>query len=199
MVDAGYGEQVWRSLSPTLPVYPRRSPVRLHLGLWLSLGSAVACSLAVGAFYVGRAWEHRQPHPTVANTPVPPPPRVVVVLLSDHLDRSERLLVQLKHLDAEDTAMIPALREEARSLLSASRTCCQDAAGAGDPAVADALDHLNRLLTELANQPDGLNAAAIARLQHEMESDGLLFEVRVLRSRLPDRQMEHSRLKGGTA
>jgi hypothetical protein len=42
--------------------------------------------------------------------------RVVVVVLSDHLDRSERLLVELKHADAENTALASPLRDEARSL-----------------------------------------------------------------------------------
>jgi len=47
------------------------------------------------------------------------------------------------------------------------------------------LDHLDRLLAELANEPGGLNSATITRLQDEMNKNGLLFEVRVLRSRIP--------------
>jgi hypothetical protein len=65
--------------------------------------------------------------------------------------------------------------------------------------VTEALDHLDQLLAELANQPGGLNAAAITRLQDEMKTDGLLFEVRVLRSRIPDHEQERTnRPKGGT-
>jgi hypothetical protein len=45
-----------------------------------------------------------------------------------------------------------------------------------------------------------LNAAAIARLQNEMNTDGLLFEVRVLRSRIPNRQPgQNRRMDGGKA
>ncbi len=54
-----------------------------------------------------------------------------------------------------------------------------------DPELATALDRLDHLLDELANQPGGLNMATLARLQNETNADGLLFEVRVLRSRLP--------------
>jgi hypothetical protein len=116
--------------------------------------------------------------------------------LSDHLDRSERLLVELKHAKADDTELAVPLRDEARSLLLANRKAQQDAAQAGDPALTVALDHLDRLLNTLANQPGGLNAAAIARLQDEMTHDGLLFEVRVLRARIPNR---HRSQNGGKA
>jgi len=44
-----------------------------------------------------------------------------------------------------------------------------------------------------------LNAAVLARLQEEMNSDSLLFEVRVLRSRIPDQQpAANNRQNGGT-
>jgi hypothetical protein len=121
------------------------------------------------------------------------------VVLSDHLDRSERLLVELKHVDADSTEMVSPLRDEARSLLDANRICRQNAKQDDDPALTGALDHLDRLLAELANEPGGLNKATITRLQDEMNKDGLLFEVRVLRSRIPHAQgagVESS--KGGT-
>jgi hypothetical protein len=61
------------------------------------------------------------------------------------------------------------------------------------------LDRLETLLNELANSRGGLNAAALTRLQNEMNSNSLLFEVRILRSRIPDQQpAENSRSKGGT-
>ena len=47
---------------------------------------------------------------------------------------------------------------------------------------------LQRLLDELANQSGGVNSATIARLQEEMNADGLLFQVRVLRSRIPEQE-----------
>jgi hypothetical protein len=44
-----------------------------------------------------------------------------------------------------------------------------------------------------------LNSAAIARLQEQMNADGLLFEVRVLRSRIPEeRGAGTNRANGGT-
>ena len=73
--------------------------------------------------------------------------------MSDHLERSERLLVELKHADAGSEEMVTPLRDEARSLLAANRVCRQKAEKDDDPALATALDHLDHLLAELANQP----------------------------------------------
>ena len=199
--DANYGERVWQSLAPSLAVYRADKRRWLRTGLWKGLSYAAACALLVAcAFYAGRQWEQRQPHITVVKSAPPEVKQhVVLVVLSDHLDRSERLLVELKHADAGSTEMVSPMRDEARSLLAANRECRQNAKQIDDPALATALEHLDRLLGELANQPEGLNTATILRLQDEMNADGLLFKVRVLRSRIPDQQTTGTnRSKGGT-
>jgi hypothetical protein len=200
--DDGYGERVWASLEGKL--VPYRKERRSWLGGWALRGlsyAAVGGLLVAGAFYAGRLSVEKQKQPQVAQTtPAPKPqPRVVVVVLGDHLDRSERLLVELKHVDASSTEMVSPLRDEARSLLAANKICRQKASQEDDPALTTALDRLDHVLNGLANQPGGLNSAAIARLQEEMNADGLLFEVRVLRSRIPDEQgAGMNRPTGGT-
>jgi len=205
--DASYGEQVWQSLAPSLAAYPARKRAWSRVNLWRGLSYAAACAvLVICAFFAGRLWEHKQAQNAAGvgsqHTPqqtVTPQKRVVVVVLSDHLERSERLLVELKHADADNAEMVSPLRDEARSLLAANRVCQQDANRTDDPALATALDHLDQLLAELANQPEGLNTATITRLQSELQSDSLLFEVRVLRARIPDRQAAgESHSNGGT-
>jgi hypothetical protein len=184
--DAAYGEQVWHAIEPSLPVYGSPKRTWQRLGLWRGLSFAAACALLVAAaFFAGRLWEHRQPRITAAKAP-PPPQQVVLVLLGDHLDRSERLLVELKHTSADSTEMISPLRDEASTLLAANGMRRQDARRIGDPALATTLDQLNKLLGELAKPSGTLDPAAIARLQKEASADNLLFEVRVLRSRIPD-------------
>jgi hypothetical protein len=169
------------------------------------LSYAAACALLIaGAFLAGRGWEHRQAvisaeiHPQQSVKPALHPQKdVVVVVLSDHLARTEGLLVELKHADAESAEMTSPLRDEARSLLAANQVCRQDAAQMGDPVLAKALDHLEPLLAELANHRGDLNSVTIARLQAEMNRNGLLFEVRVLRSRMPDRQADSAKQPNG--
>ena len=202
-----YGESVWQALRNQLPAYEIQRRSWLSTGLFRGLSYATACAVLLAcAFVGGRLWERRQAVISAKNhvTPAPqptahPPQRVVVVVLSDHLDRSERLLVELKHVDADSTEMVSPLRDEARSLLAANRICRQNVKQEDDPALTGALDHLDRLLAELANEPGGLNSATITRLQDEMNKDGLLFEVRVLRSRIPHAQERGAEgSKGGT-
>jgi hypothetical protein len=91
------------------------------------------------------------------------------------------------------------MRDEARSLLAANRVCKKNAAKSDDPELTTALDHLDSLLADAANEPGGLNAQSIARLQDEMNRDGVLFEVRVLRSRVTHREGSGGiPAKGGT-
>ena len=193
--DARYGDRVWASISGRLVAYEARKRSWLGGGLWKGLSYAAACAVLLAcAFFGGRLWERRETkieagkHPAQAPQIAHPPQRVVVVVLSDHLDRSERLLVELKHVDADSTEMVSPLRDEARSLLAANKICQKNVKQEDDPALATALDHLDRLLAEMANEPTGLNSATITRLQDEMNKDGLLFKVRVLRSRIPHAQ-----------
>ncbi len=208
-LDPLYAERVWASLSGSLRAYEARKRKWLGGGLWSGLSYAAACVLLVAlAFIGGRLWEQKQTRNAgeinsqqkqQRVVPVPQRERVVVVVLSDHLDRSERLLMELKHADAESPEMVSPLRDEARSLLAANRICRQHASGHDDPELATALKRLDHLLDELANQPGGLNMATLARLQNETNAYGLLFEVRVLRSRLPEqRQAAAGHTKGGT-
>jgi hypothetical protein len=198
--DADYGERVWESLAPKLQAYPAPRRHWLRSGFWMGLSYATACGLLVtSAFIAGTLWEKNQTHPVTATTSASSAPKekVVLVVLGDHLDRSERLLVELKHADVDSAEMVSPLRDEAKSLLAANRVCLKSATQGDDPELKTALDNLNRLLDELANQPEGLNSAAIARLQSEMNSDGLLFEVRVLRSRIPEGQAVGTTGAGG--
>jgi len=191
--DPGYGQHVWNSIESSLPLYRLAAPTLAWQRWWSTwyargLVYAAACALLVScAFYAGRQWEQRK-LPTVAKTsphtaPKAPQP-IVVVVLGDHLDRSERFLVELKHADLDPASMASPMRDEARSLLAANRVCRKNVADAKDPELTTALDHLDTLLAEAANAPGGLNTSSIAKLQDEMNSDGLLFEVRVLRSRI---------------
>ena len=201
--DAAWAERMWERVRPELEAWePRRRG-------WLAAGwrprmawatAAATAMLAVG-FVAGRAWEHGQARPVAAvnrtaaaaapaaATPVTTPAEnvrpVVVLVLADHLDRSERLLVQLKHADcaAEETA--PALREEARSLLEANRVARERAATENDPELKATLGRLDSILEPIAKHPDGMTAEELTRMGEEMNAAGLLFEVRVLRARIP--------------
>jgi hypothetical protein len=193
--DANYGEQVWQSIRASLPVYEKP---RWSWNKYLQpLAFAAACGLlVVTAFLAGRLSPRGQkPSITISADPQARQ-RVVVVVLGDHLDRSERLLVELNH--ATNTAEAAPLESEARELLATNRLVRQSAKQAGDPELDASLDRLERLLIELSNQPGDLSEADLNRLRQEMNTDGLLFDIRVLRSRV-DSQTTEQRSAAGTA
>ena len=184
------GEEVWQSIRNFVPVYEQK-----RQGLWQRFGNlkgpsfATACVLLIAvAFFAGRQWDNYQRPQIQAAADNHPRQPIVLIVLGDHLGRSERLLVALRHGDStESTALVKA---EAQDLLSANRFYRESATKSGDPALAAALDRLERVLVEIANEPDDASAARLAELQKELNTDGLLFEVRVLRSHVQDEQAE---------
>jgi len=191
-----HGEKVWQSIRNVVPAYePKqyepKQPRHWHrFSMLKGLSMATACTLLiVVAFFAGRQWDN-PPRPPQLQTAANIQPRqpIVLVVLGEHLGRSERLLVALKHGDsAESPALVKA---EAQDLLSANRFYRESATKSGDAAFAAALDRLERVLVEIANEPDSASPARLAELQNELNTDGLLFEVRVLRSRVQDEQEE---------
>jgi hypothetical protein len=177
-----YVEQLWQSIGASLPVFEK--PRRQWMRFYRPLGWAAACVLLVAvAFVAGRRWERKQTSQVAVAVDPQARQRVVIVVLGDHLDRSERLLVQLNHAGAGDLSALP-LRSEAQELLASNRLVRQSAIAAGDRNVEASLDRLERLLMELSNEPGSLTGADLNHLRQEMNTDGLLFDIRVLRSRV---------------
>lgn len=200
--DEGYVEQVWQSIRGSLPVYERPKRSWTLTQLWRPLGWAVACLLIAVAFFAGRQWERRQPSAVAVALDPHARQRVVIVVLGDHLDRSERLLVELNHAGADVSGVAMPLRTEARELLSTNRLVRQSAIETGDVRVEASLDRLERLLVELANEPNDPSGADLDRLRQEMNTDSLLFDIRVLRSRVnsqaPEQQGAGKPTKGAS-
>jgi hypothetical protein len=201
---AEYGAHVWQSIQGSLPRYPEKKK-RFSFFAWPQLAYAAASLIFVAAaFLAGRQWEQMHRPPTVAKTPAPsgePRERVVLFVLDNHLDRSERLLVQLNHVQldhvqlnhagaAEERVDLP-LRSEAQQLLTDNRLYRQSITKSNDPAMNAALDHLERVLLEVANSPGELSSADVARIEQEMNTQGLLFQIRVLRSKVSE-QANHA-------
>lgn len=123
--------------------------------------------------------------------------RVVLVVLTDHLDRTERLLVGLEHADSSDSTESAQLQSEARELLASNRLYRVTASNAGDPALAGTLDRLEGVLAEIANDPN-LTAADLDRVREDMNTKGILFEIRILRARSSDQGSGPKASKGAS-
>jgi hypothetical protein len=164
-----------------------RARLSLRTGLALASAAVVLAAIAAAAFYSGRLWEkNRAPQVAEAN-PGTAGQRIILFVVSDHLDRSQKLLAELN--DPDEAAADHGLQATARELLTENRlyrqssTSAQGRGSAEDASLETILDDLEPVLVELANQPGNLNRAEILRLRKELNTGGLLFEIRVMRSR----------------
>jgi hypothetical protein len=180
--DGQAGERIWQAIRPM--IHAANAPRRR----WFSLSPIRAVSFATAgliiaavAFYAGHEVGQRKTAGLVTLPPAPAP-TVVLVVVGNHLDRSERLLVALNHPE-EGSGDAAEIQSEARALLSENRVCRQNAAATHDPTLAPVLDQLDRVLTDLSGNS---GTTDLADIQRRMNTGDLLFEIRVLRNRMPD-------------
>lgn len=193
-----YGATVWEriesahfstpapqhSSTPALrhPGTPARQGRFTRLGPWLAAAATVA--LVVGAYWLGRQ-NAIPPAPQSAQAPVSASPgpeaireRVVLSALGEHLDRTERTLVELVNSQPGARLDISAEQVWARDLLEANRLYRQ-AAGRSSPALSQVLDDLEPVLLEIANSPSQLTSDEFTTLRDRIEGRSLVFKVRV--------------------
>jgi hypothetical protein len=182
-----YGTEVWSRLRWRLGAPSRRKQWQ-----WL----AVAAVMGVGVCTGGIVWTSRNnPHPNgpVAQvTPAATPAsaariagatqnqRVLVVVVSDHLEASERMLTDLSNADASKEFDSTSQQERATELVASNRIYRQTALQHGDERIASLLSDLEPILVELAHAGKTLSPDELASIQKRIESKGLLFKVRVM-------------------
>jgi len=121
---------------------------------------------------VGR---HQQAHPINGHGPLTDVPSDDPQI-SAHLDSAERLLTTVNH---EEGPLDEATRAQAHDLLLKNAVYTQTARDRGDLAEAVVLDNLGRVLIGLDHAPETPKSTWQLRL--EMNTDGLLLDLRVLR------------------
>ena len=199
-----FESQVWRRLQPALRA--ERRPVRPSVvdrvrawfpvpavGRWGLAGGVAA--LIVAAFAAGRFWPAAPAGPGGADAPrsVQQAPdalreRVLLSALGDHFDRTEAMLVELAATTPGDRVSIAAEQRRAGDLLAATRLYRRAALEAGDDNVAEVLDALQRILAEVTGSPSDLSAFELQALQKRIETQELLFKLRIASSAVRDRR-----------
>ena len=105
-----------------------------------------------------------------------------MVAVGDHLDRTEMILVELVNARPEGKIDISAERDLAKNLVNDNRLYRQTAQRDKDPEIANVLDQVERTLVDIAHQPDSISGKQLEDLQKQIESQGILFKVRVIES-----------------
>lgn len=147
---------------------------------WAGMGAVAV--LVIAAFLAGRFWPHRVEVKAPPESVQVNPERVVLVAVGDHLERSQILLVEIMNSDAKDPADFSEERQQARNLLEDNRLYRVSAQQNGKPAVANLLDELERVLTEVANSPADMTPGDVKEIRRRIQSEDLLFKIHVMGS-----------------
>ena len=191
--SADYEEQLWSTLKPRLDA--SESPKALWCDALLqprkwAIAGALAV-LVVAAFFAGRYLPRHDtsgPSPIVdVKAPKTGSDRVLMVAVGDHLDRTEMILVELANTPAEGNVDISAERELAQNLVNENRLYRQTAQRDKDTEIANLLDQVERVLIDISHHPDSVSGKELHELQQRIESQGVLFKVRVIESKVKAR------------
>jgi hypothetical protein len=189
-----FEEKTWLNLRDRLPA--KRGGFRQRL--LAAPGWAVAATLAVllaAAFLAGRYVPRPDTKPEISAGTVNRQ-QVVLVAVGDHLERSQMLLVEIMNNDATAGVDLSSEQQQARDLLDANHIYRVSAQNAGDPRVAQLLDELGRVLTEIANSPSNISPADLQQIRSRIQSDGLLFKVRVVGSEVNSKVRRTEQVSG---
>lgn len=183
-----YEAQLWSTLRPRLDEVSAPRVSHWHAILqprrWAIAGALAAVILI--AFFAGRHWpEKSTPQPQIVTSKPSPEGsnRVLMVAVGDHLDRTEMILVELINTRPEGKVDISAERDLAQSLVNENRLYRQTAQRNRDTEIASTLDQLERVLIDIAHQPDSVSGKKLEELQQRIQSQGVLFKVRVIESK----------------
>jgi hypothetical protein len=186
-----FTRSTWSRLAPQL----RRNALRYWLfpffntRVWIAASTAAA--LIIVAFLAGRGTSSRYPntpaHPEQALTSGLSPQareRILAISLADHLDRAGRLLTEVANLGGADTSALSSEQGRAQDLVNEGRLMRQWLASRNGAATLPLFDDVERFMMELANAPDRVDAKEIRDLKRHMDSESLLFKVRIIESNL---------------
>jgi len=152
---------------------------------------AVAASLGVllvAAFAAGRVWDRpREAAPAIAVADETMSERLLRAEVEDHLERSQRMLVELVNADYTIGAPIAGEQARAADLVAAGRLYRRSAEQVGDAEIGGLLEDLERVLVEVANVPADIAPEEIARLRQRIDDQDLVFRVRVVAREMNER------------
>jgi hypothetical protein len=158
--------------------------------------SALIAATVALAFVAGLLWSPKSGVETVIATATTPATaatpaattesaradRILLVVVGEHFDQSERVLVELTNLTPDGNTDITAERERAGELLASNRLYRRTALDRGEEDVATLLDELEPVLMQIAHSPSRVSDQELRAMQKRVETKGLVFKLRVVRA-----------------
>ena len=191
-----YSQEIWRRIERDV-VASRRARWPLTAPWRWAAATTAAALLLVGGFLAGRhSVSAPNSGPLAAAADPQASERVLLVAVADHLERSQMVLVELANanpkLNREGNLNISSEQERAEELVTENRLYRQTAQYTGQTAVAGVLDELERVLLDIAHTPAEISPEELEGLRQRLQSEGILFKIRVLRSNVGTQQQPAS-------
>ncbi len=124
------------------------------------------------------------PGPSQQASTSAPRDRILLLVVGDHFDASERMLIELTNITPSESDGFDITTERARAeeLLASNRLYRSTALDRGEESVATLLDELEPVLLQIAHAPDDMTADELRTMQKRVEAKGLVFKLRVVRA-----------------
>jgi len=182
---SGFEREMWARIEPLLPVQQtwraRWNGMMPRLAMAASVGVLMAA-----AFTAGRVWE-RPPAGLAGRSDQQHNERLLRAEVEDHLERSQRMLVELVNADYEIGPPIADDRARAADLVAAGRLYRRSAEQIGEAEIGSLLEDLERVLVEVANGPAEIAPEELSRLRQRIDDQDLVFRVRVVATEMRER------------
>jgi hypothetical protein len=195
---AGFEQEMWARIEPIVSGFSRTNSVgaafrgpktawSFELPRWMLAASAAA--LAVGSFALGRVWD--SPAPTSATSIADARAVSERMLRSEveaHLERSQRMLVDLVNADDAAPVVLTSDRERAADLVAAGRLYRRSMESVGDADTRDLLEAIERVLVEVANGPEVETSKDLSAVRERISDQDLIFRLRLVAAEMRSRE-----------
>jgi hypothetical protein len=154
-----------------------------------ALAASVA-ALAVGSFALGRIWDTptRSPQQVANSDARELSERMLRSEVEEHLERSQRVLVELANTDDSAPVLLASDRERAADLVAAGRLYRRSAEEMGDADTRDLIEDVERVLVEIANGPDVESSNDLSQVRARIVDQDLIFRLRVITAAMQARE-----------
>jgi hypothetical protein len=180
-----FERDVWLRLAPAMDARPQPAGWRAWFtGRPLRVLTATAglAALLAAVFLAGR-YSRPTPPAELAGLSEQARENILALAAADHLDRVQILITEIAN-SGDTPVSLAANRERAAELVKESRLVRQSLAAQGDTQTRNFLDETERFLIEAAHTPDTDSGNSVLALRDRIQSDSLLFKVRVVESNL---------------
>jgi hypothetical protein len=186
----GFEHAMWARVEPLIakPVVSgfTRMFWSVELPRWALAAAAVA--LAAGSFALGRVWEHPSAPSIAVDDMRSVSERMLRSDVEEHLERSQRVLVELVNSGDAAPAVLAGDRERAADLVAAGRLYRHSVEEIGDAETRDLLEDVERVLVEIANGAAGETSNDLSEVRARISNQDLIFRLRVTTAEMRARE-----------